>query len=98
MSEIMAKVYPVKWSMDTPRRVLLDQLESALHNWMIELPDALRYHETGNRTAPPPHVLILHAEYYSALLLLYRALCVLHHYPSTYTLIALVLFSLRVRE
>lgn len=76
MSEIMAKVYPVKWYIDVPRRALLDQLESALHNWMIELPDELRYHETGNRPAPPPHVLILHAEYYSALLLLYRALYV----------------------
>ena len=76
MSEIMAKIYPVKWYMDAPRRTLLDELESALHNWMIELPDELRFHETGSRTPPPPHVLVLHAEYYSALLLLYRALYV----------------------
>ncbi|KIP10141.1 hypothetical protein PHLGIDRAFT_11523 [Phlebiopsis gigantea 11061_1 CR5-6] len=73
MSEIMAKMYPVKWYMDQPRRAIMDKLESALHNWMIDLPDELRYHESGGRTPPPPHVLILHAEYYSALLLLYRA-------------------------
>lgn len=73
MSEIMSKVYPVKWSMDIPRRQLLDQLESALHTWMIELPDDLRYHESGSRVQPPPHVLVLHAEYYTSLLLLYRA-------------------------
>lgn len=76
MSEIMAKIYPVKWYSDQPRRAVMDKLESALHNWMIDLPDELRYHESGSRTPPPPHVLILHAEYYSALLLLYRALYV----------------------
>lgn len=70
----MSKVYPVKWFLDIPRRQLLDQLESALHTWMIELPDELRYHESGSRAPPPPHVLALHAEYYTALLLLYRAL------------------------
>ncbi|EKM48188.1 uncharacterized protein PHACADRAFT_214916 [Phanerochaete carnosa HHB-10118-sp] len=73
MSEIMSKIYPVKWYTDSPRRQLLDQLESALHTWMIELPDELRYHENGNRAPSPPHVLVLHAEYYAALLLLYRA-------------------------
>ena len=72
----MAKIYPVKWYLDQPRRAVMDKLESALHNWMIDLPDELRYHESGSRTPPPPHVLILHAEYYSALLLLYRALYV----------------------
>ena len=70
----MTKVYPVKWHSEVPRRTILDQLESALHNWMIELPDELRYHETGARIPPAPHILMLHAEYYTALLLLYRAL------------------------
>jgi hypothetical protein len=73
----MWKVYPVKWHAGVSRHTVLDQLESTLHNWMIELPDELRYHETGHQPPPAPQVLVLHAEYYTALLLLYRALLVL---------------------
>lgn len=74
MSDIMLKIYPVKWCNDAPKRTILETLETALQQWMINLPDPLRFHEGNIRPAPPPHVLVLHIEYYSALLLLNRAL------------------------
>ncbi|KAJ3556519.1 hypothetical protein NM688_g1984 [Phlebia brevispora] len=72
-SEIMTRVYPVKWSSESRRRDHLDDLENSLHNWLIDLPEPIQYHENGKRPIPPPHVLVLHIEYYSAVLLLHRA-------------------------
>ncbi|TCD66495.1 hypothetical protein EIP91_001320 [Steccherinum ochraceum] len=73
MSQIMAKIYPVQPSADTPRRAELEQLESRLHHWLFELPDHLRYCETSRRLTPLPHILALHIEYQFAVLLLHRA-------------------------
>ena len=72
-SEIMTRAYPVKGSSDVRRREF-DDLESGLHNWLLNLPDELRFTDTGKRSLPAPHVLVLHIEYYSAVLLLHRAL------------------------
>ena len=73
-SEIMTRVYPVKWANESRGRDHLEDLEAALHTWMINLPDHLQYHEGNKRSPPAPHILVLHIEYYSALLLLHRAL------------------------
>ena len=70
-SEIMTRAYPVKGSSDVRRREF-DDLESGLRNWLLNLPDELRVTDTGKRPLPAPHVLVLHTEYYSAVLLLDR--------------------------
>ncbi|OCH86052.1 hypothetical protein OBBRIDRAFT_761980 [Obba rivulosa] len=73
MTEIMEKIYPVQPYSATPRRTLLEQLESKLHKWLFDLPDYLRYSTTSQRAAPLPHILSLHMEYCAAVLLLHRA-------------------------
>ena len=74
ITDIMDQIYPVKSTPDAPpRRQLLQRLEERLHKWQINLPDHLRY-SAGHAETPLPHILILHIEYYSAVLLLHRAL------------------------
>lgn len=72
----MTRVYPVKYLEDIPRRTLLEDLESRLRQWLFSLPESVRYNEGsgGNRTRLPPHVIVLHIEYHSAVLLLHRSL------------------------
>ena len=70
----MTRLYPVKYHEDQPRRQALEDLETRLQQWVINLPDALQYYEGGNKPTPPPHVLIMHMEYHLAVLLLHRSL------------------------
>lgn len=70
VSDILAKIYPVRSSTSTLRRSHLTQLQSNLHQWYIDLPERLRYDKTH---LVPPHVLVLHVQYWSAVLLLNRA-------------------------
>ena len=72
----MDKIYPVQILSTTPRRVLFEDLESRLNKWLIELPEDLRYPSNDRNANVLPHVLILHIEYYAAVLLLHRALYV----------------------
>jgi hypothetical protein len=74
-SEIVKKIYPVKVTLRTPRRSYLQEIETKLDKWYIDLPEALRYDSARTRLVlPPPHVLLLHVRYWSAVLLLHRAL------------------------
>ena len=73
MSEIMTRVYPVKWFSENRGRDHLDDLRAALQSWLINLPEPLQLHD-NSKPVPAPNVLALHIEYYSAELLLYRAL------------------------
>ncbi|KAK7695174.1 hypothetical protein QCA50_002364 [Cerrena zonata] len=73
ISQIMAEIYPVRTPKDTHRRSSLEKLEQSLHQWLFHLPEHLAYCETSKRVTPLPHVLALHIEYQSALLLLHRA-------------------------
>ena len=74
ITDIMDQIYPVKSTQDAPpRQQSLQRLEERLHKWQINLPDHLRY-SAGHAQTPLPHILILHIEYYSAVLLLHRAL------------------------
>ncbi|PCH33995.1 hypothetical protein WOLCODRAFT_87174 [Wolfiporia cocos MD-104 SS10] len=74
ITDIMDQIYPVQSHSGTPRRTLLQQLEQRLHSWLINLPDQLRYSTTSSIVTPLPHVLLLHIEYCTAVLLLHRAL------------------------
>ncbi|KAL4241803.1 Transcriptional Regulatory Element [Abortiporus biennis] len=73
MSQVMTKIYPVKPVSDIPKRAELEKLESSLHQWYFNLPEHLTYSDTARNHVPLPHILSLHIEYQSAVLLLHRA-------------------------
>ncbi|OBZ79157.1 Nitrogen assimilation transcription factor nirA [Grifola frondosa] len=73
ITDIMDKIYPVKSFSETPRRTHFEQLETRLHQWLINLQDHLRYCTTSKQITPLPHILALHIEYCAAVLLLHRA-------------------------
>ena len=56
------------------------RLEEMLDKWYLDLPGHLRFDPASAPkklgTAPPPHVLTLHAGYWSVVILLHRPLCV----------------------
>lgn len=52
---------------------LLQHLDQQLANWYIALPEHLRF-TAGDAKVPPPHVLALHAYFFTALILLHRPL------------------------
>jgi hypothetical protein len=74
IGSIVSLVYPVKSSKRGSRRAVLSNLEARLDRWYLELPDDLRYDPAGQRNTPPAPVLYLHVKYWSAVLLLHRAL------------------------
>jgi hypothetical protein len=73
-SDIIKQIYPVVYVSRTPKRVRLAELEKRLDQWYIDLPEELRYESVGKRAVPPPHIMVLHVRYWSAVLLLHRAL------------------------
>ncbi|GAA5872802.1 hypothetical protein JCM8547_005707 [Rhodosporidiobolus lusitaniae] len=50
---------------------LLSLLDQALASWYLTLPAHLQYNPAGAKV-PPPHILALHLQFYSALILLHR--------------------------
>lgn len=56
---------------------LLSLLDQSLASWYLALPVHLAY-SPGTKIVPLPHVLSLHLQFYSALLLLHRPLYVAH--------------------
>lgn len=74
IGSIVSSVYPVKSSKRGSRRAILSNLEARLDQWYFELPDDLRYDPASKRNTPPAPVLYIHVKYWSAVLLLHRAL------------------------
>jgi len=70
--EIVEKIYPVARVDPTPRRALMERIHSRLLQWSIDLPEALRYSSQSRQPCPPPHVLVLHIQFWSMMLLLHR--------------------------
>ena len=50
---------------------LLAHLDQALASWFLKLPPHLQYN-SGSKKIPPPHVLVLHCQFFAALILLHR--------------------------
>lgn len=71
MGIIMQTIYAVRHS--SSRHVESVRLDAVLDKWYFSLPPHLRY-EPGCPTAPAPHVLTLHTQYWCAVLLLHRPL------------------------
>ncbi|KAG1757862.1 fungal-specific transcription factor domain-containing protein [Suillus lakei] len=73
IGSIVTMIYPVRSTGRGSRRAVLNNLESRLDQWYIDLPDNLRYDPASKRNTPPPAVLCIHIKYWSAVLLLHRA-------------------------
>ena len=75
--EVLAKIYRVSRANVLPSRTLREQLCHRLAQWLLDLPDYLRYSFSGSRPCPAPHVLAMHIQYWAIVLLTHRPLCVL---------------------
>jgi hypothetical protein len=71
---IVTQIYPVRPTPGPSRQAMLADLDSRLDRWHVTLPEDLQYDTSNNRCTPPPHILFLHLRYWSAVLLLHRAL------------------------
>jgi hypothetical protein len=70
---IMEDVYTVKPRRD--RRALAASLERKLDLWYLDLPANLQWeYNISTHPCPPPHVMLLHMEYWCSVLLLNRPL------------------------
>ena len=72
--QIVDLLYPVTRVDQTPRRALMEQIHSRLIKWSLDLPEPLQYSAKSSRPCPPPHVLVLHIQFWAMMLLLHRPL------------------------
>jgi hypothetical protein len=71
---VINKIYPVQPPSHSAKRAALAELGAQLDQWYAELPDSLAFDPASSRSIPPPNVLLMHATYWNAVLLLHRAL------------------------
>lgn len=73
LSEICQNIYAIKPLGN--RLAELSRLDSMLMKWSLELPDHLRFDPASPKIPPPPpHILMLHMQYWCTVLLLHRPL------------------------
>jgi hypothetical protein len=71
---VISRIYPVHPPSHSMKRAALAELGAQLDQWYAELPDSLAFDPASSRSIPPPNVLLMHATYWNAVLLLHRAL------------------------
>lgn len=75
LSRILNKVYGLDRSAPNRRRKNLTKLAEELQQWFRTLPPSMQFnHDEANDNTTPPDVLVLHMQYWSAILMLYRKL------------------------
>lgn len=74
LSKIVQALYAVRSGPGRHAESL--RLDQELDKWYFELPDHLRYDSARSKkgATPPPHVLVLHMQYWCVVLLLHRPL------------------------
>jgi len=70
---VINRIYPVHPPSHSAKRATLTELAAQLDHWFAELPDSLTFDPASSRSIPPPSVLLMHATYWSTVLLLHRA-------------------------
>ncbi|TDL20640.1 hypothetical protein BD410DRAFT_362130 [Rickenella mellea] len=78
LSMIVQAVYAVRPAVSRHAEAL--HLERRLDKWYMELPEHLRYEQGSKGPVPPQNVLVLHMQYWCAVLLLHRPF--IRHYIS----------------
>jgi hypothetical protein len=76
MGQILEGLYSIKQAVPS-RHGEAARLEEALDKWLLVLPDHLKLdiNSIKNGAPPPaPHILVLHMQYWNAVLLLHRPL------------------------
>jgi hypothetical protein len=72
IGRVIANVYAIRIRViGQSSEALLSLLDSSLATWFLELPPHLQYNPNRD-SVPPPHVLVLHCQFYCALILLHR--------------------------
>ncbi|KDE03870.1 hypothetical protein MVLG_05692 [Microbotryum lychnidis-dioicae p1A1 Lamole] len=72
INRIIANIYAIRIRvLGQSSETLLSLLDQSLASWYLALPPQLVYSPASKRV-PPPHVLSLHLQFYSALILLHR--------------------------
>ena len=74
VESIITQIYSVRQTPGPSRQGMLADLDSRLGQWYITLSEDLQYEASNRRRTPPPQILFLHIRYWSAVLLLHRAL------------------------
>jgi hypothetical protein len=78
LGKIMHDIYAIKPSQG--RHTAAVRLEEDLDKWYLDLPESIRYDVAApSNNVPPPHILTLHMQYWTAVLLLHRPLYVSFH-------------------
>ncbi|EJD52017.1 hypothetical protein AURDEDRAFT_158861 [Auricularia subglabra TFB-10046 SS5] len=73
ISCIVQSLYSIRSPNSAARQAEADNLEKRLDKWYLELPDHLRYDPSVRKLPiPPPHVMTLNMNYWTAVLLLHR--------------------------
>ena len=80
LSRILNKVYGLDPLAPNRRGRNLPKLAEELQQWFTALPPLMQLKESNDNTAAPPDVLVLHMQYWYAVLTLYRKLCALFHH------------------
>lgn len=71
-SRIISNLYAIRVRvLGQNSETLLAHLDQALASWFLKLPPHLQYN-SGSKKTPPPHVLVLHCQFFAALILLHR--------------------------
>ncbi|ORY73251.1 fungal-specific transcription factor domain-domain-containing protein [Leucosporidium creatinivorum] len=72
INRIIANIYAIRIRvLGQSSETLLSLLDQSLASWYLALPPHLAYNPASKKV-PPPHVLSLHLQFYSALILLHR--------------------------
>ena len=74
VESIITQIYPIRTTPGPSKQAVLADLDNRLSQWYITLPEDLQYEASSKRRTPPPQILFLHVRYWSAVLLLHRAL------------------------
>ncbi|GAA5982372.1 hypothetical protein JCM11641_006960 [Rhodosporidiobolus odoratus] len=72
INRIISNIYAIRIRvLGQSSETLLSLLDQSLASWFLALPPHLQYNPTGTKV-PPPHILSLHLQFYSSLILLHR--------------------------
>ncbi|BGP14207.1 hypothetical protein JCM10213_005900 [Rhodosporidiobolus nylandii] len=72
INRIISNIYAIRIRvLGQSSETLLSLLDQSLASWYLALPPHLQYNPAGTKV-PPPHILALHLQFYSSLILLHR--------------------------
>ncbi|GAA5887204.1 hypothetical protein JCM6882_002448 [Rhodosporidiobolus microsporus] len=72
INRIISNIYAIRIRvLGQSSETLLSLLDQSLASWYLALPSHLQYNPAGTKV-PPPHILSLHLQFYSSLILLHR--------------------------